>query len=523
VNATPTLSEEHLLSARKNTQSWLKKLGLSAQQLQHHGVWLHCSKTPLDLRDQASSPDLEPTTLWLIPKGERDAAALELVCSAIQALQCKSSLKAYWGACDARVVIRLLATIEENKNPVSQNNSSQRLRELAEDQPVVELVQEVFDAAQQRRASDIHIHASDAEFVIRYRCDGKLQAEERYPKDMFDAVVSRIKLIAGLDIAERRLPQDGRLTQRAGDQEVDVRVSVIPAEGGESIVLRLLPTQNTDRAGLSQLGMRQQDIERYSRWMNYPDGIILITGPTGSGKSTTLYATLMASDRFQERVMTVEDPVEYQIPAVTQFAVNAEIGFTFPAALRAMLRHDPDTIMIGEIRDVETARIAVQASLTGHRVYSSLHTNDTATAFMRLSDMGIEPFLVGATLRGVVAQRLIRVLCTHCKRPNNDMSVQIKANNLIVKGEHPLSLYQPVGCAHCNGTGYRGRTAVYELLECTDGIRRVLGRANASLEEIRNNVQAGFTSLMQDALRKAAVGITSAEEAFALARPDEII
>jgi general secretion pathway protein E len=519
VNATKQFSEEQLMLSRHHTQTWLNILGISTQQLQHHGVWLHASTTPI----QAESLEKQVgATVWLIPKEHRDLAALELVESALNRSQYAERAAIGWGTCEARVVTRLLATLGDARALRSINHSSQRLRELAEDQPVVELVQEVFQAAQQRRASDVHLHASDAEFSIRYRCDGRLTAEERYPKDMFDAVVSRIKLISGLDIAERRLPQDGRLTQRINDEDVDVRVSVIPAEGGESIVMRLLPTQNADRAKLTKLGMHESDVARYQKWMGMPDGIVLITGPTGSGKSTTLYATLMASDRAQERVMTVEDPVEYQMEGVTQFPVNAEIGFTFPAALRAILRHDPDTIMIGEIRDVETARIAVQASLTGHRVYSSLHTNDTATAFMRLSDMGVEPFLVGATLRGVVAQRLVRVLCNSCKVPNTDMAKELRVSKYSVGQKSAPRLYQPVGCPSCNGTGYQGRTAVYELLECTDGIRQVLGKSNASLEQIRANVQPGFTSLMQDALRKAMEGITSADEAFALARPDEL-
>ena len=286
-------------------------------------------------------------------------------------------------------------------------DGNEDLRKLAEDAPVVELVNGVMARATDTRASDIHIEPEELGFIVRYRIDGILHSTEHYPRERFDAVVSRIKLISGLDIAERRLPQDGRFSTRSSGVDIDVRVSVIPGVQGESLVLRLLPNMQGKRFDLNNIGMEADHLVIYKHWMAQPDGIVLVTGPTGSGKSTTLYATLVACDTEHERILTVEDPVEYQIPGVTQFQVHPDIGFTFPTALRSILRHDPDTIMIGEIRDVETARIAVQASLTGHRVFSTLHTNDSPTAFLRLADMGVESFLVGATVRGVVDRKSV--------------------------------------------------------------------------------------------------------------------
>ena len=410
--------------------------------------------------------------------------------------------------------------------PVRMGDGHEDLRKLAEDAPVVELVNGVMARATDTRASDVHIEPEEFGFTVRYRIDGRLHAAEQYPRERFDAVVSRIKLISGLDIAERRLPQDGRFSIRTSGVDTDVRVSVIPGVLGESLVLRLLPNTQNTRYDLNNIGIEPDHLALYRGWMAQPDGIILVTGPTGSGKSTTLYATLVACDTEHERVLTVEDPVEYQIPGVTQFQVHPDIGFTFPAALRSILRHDPDTIMIGEIRDVETARIAVQASLTGHRVFSTLHTNDTATAFLRLADMGVESFLVGATVRGVVAQRLVRRLCNHCAQPLTDVSrvpgaVLARLERL---GGHtaPPAFRAAVGCPECNHTGYRGRIAIYELLAATPDLRAVLNQPSPSLQSLMQAAPANFRSLLDDALLKAAQGITCLEEVFAMAGGGEL-
>lgn len=405
-------------------------------------------------------------------------------------------------------------------------SAGQDLRKLAEDAPIVELVNGVMARATDTRASDVHIEPEESGFIVRYRIDGSLNLSENYPRERFDAVVSRIKLISGLDIAERRLPQDGRFSIRTSGVDTDVRVSVIPGVRGESLVLRLLPNTQTTRFDLSNLGIENDHLSLYRSWITEPDGIVLVTGPTGSGKSTTLYATLMACDTEHERVLTVEDPVEYQIPGVTQFQVHADIGFTFPAALRSILRHDPDTIMIGEIRDTETARIAVQSSLTGHRVFSTLHTNDSATAFLRLADMGVEPFLVGSTVRGVVAQRLVRRLCNDCAQPIADshliphaVTERLKTLPELIHGP---TFRRPVGCAQCNHTGYRGRIAVYELLAATDALRSALHQPSPSLDSLMRAAPADFRSLRDDALLKAARGITSLEEVYAMAGGNDL-
>lgn len=406
------------------------------------------------------------------------------------------------------------------------NQAGDDLRKLAEDAPVVELVNGVMARATDTRASDVHIEPEEAGFIVRYRIDGTLHATEQYPRERFDAVVSRIKLISGLDIAERRLPQDGRFSIRTAGIDTDVRVSVIPSVQGESLVLRLLPNTQSTRFDLNNLGIELDHLALYRSWMAQPDGIVLVTGPTGSGKSTTLYATLIACDTAHERVLTVEDPVEYQIPGVTQFQVHPDIGFTFPAALRSILRHDPDTIMIGEIRDVETARIAVQSSLTGHRVFSTLHTNDSATAFLRLADMGVEPFLVGATVRGVVAQRLVRRLCNACAKPHHAADL---IPNAVTKrlSELPFpdliaTFREPVGCPQCNQTGYKGRIAVYELLGASDALRSALNQTSPSLDSLLKACPANFRTLRDDALLKAAKGITSLEEVYAMAGGNEL-
>jgi general secretion pathway protein E len=425
---------------------------------------------------------------------------------------------------DYRLYLIAARDLERTLGQLSRRNENQEaqvdLRKLAEDAPVVELVNGVLARATDTRASDIHFEPEEFGFTVRYRIDGQLQAAEHYPRERFDAVVSRIKLISGLDIAERRLPQDGRFSSRMASVETDVRVSVIPGVQGESLVLRLLPNMQGKRFDLDNIGMEHDHLAMYRRWMSQPDGIILVTGPTGSGKSTTLYATLTACDTEHERILTVEDPVEYQIPGVTQFQVHPDIGFTFPSALRSILRHDPDTIMIGEIRDVETAGIAVQASLTGHRVFSTLHTNDSPTAFLRLADMGIEPFLVGATVRGVIAQRLVRRLCPACAQalPARQVPVAV-LENLARLGvaQDTLRFRTPQGCEACSHTGYKGRIAIYELLEATDALRSTLNQASPSLSALMQAANPDFRYLREDGLLKAARGVTSLAEVFLIA------
>lgn len=397
-----------------------------------------------------------------------------------------------------------LAAVVHRQNGEGAEPSSAHLRELAEEAPVVEYVNGLIAKAVDERASDLHVEPGEAGFAVRLRVDGVMHDLQRMPRQQFDAVVSRIKLISGLDIAERRLPQDGRFSTRASGVELDLRVSVIPTVHGESIVLRFLP-KNTARLTLESIGMQTDDLTRLHEWLRMPNGIVLVTGPTGSGKSTTLYASLEVARDGERKIVTVEDPVEYHLPDVTQIQVQAEIGFTFAQALRVVLRHDPDIILVGEIRDAETASIAVQAALTGHLVLASLHTNDAAGAIPRLIDMGAEPFLISATLRGVIAQRLVRRLCPRCSAPDEGRWSEMSG---LVSGKPDFR--RPVGCAACGGSGYRGRTGIYEFIQVDESsrqlIRAVAEGGTAQLESLR------IRTMLQDGTQKAAEGITSMDE-----------
>jgi general secretion pathway protein E len=384
------------------------------------------------------------------------------------------------------------------------------LRELAEEAPVVELVQNLLSQAFNERASDIHVEPEERSFHARFRIDGVLQNRLTLPRERFDAVASRVKLISGMDIAERRLPQDGRLTVRIGGEDVDVRVASLPGSWGESLVLRLLPKRRTNFR-LGALGMASDDLERYRAAAREPHGITLVTGPTGSGKSTTLYATLEEINDGSCKIVTVEEPIEYNIPGITQVHAQAEIGYTFARALRAILRQDPDKIMIGEIRDLETAGIAVQAALTGHMVFSTLHTNDAASSFTRLIDMGVEPFLVAASVRAVMAQRLVRRLCSICAVPDAAPDAIAAALTRLAAAETG-DWRRPVGCATCFGTGYKGRLGIYELIIVTPDLHdAILDRAPATdiAAAARRN---GSRTLREDGLLKASRGETSIEE-----------
>ncbi|MBP6798116.1 MAG: type II/IV secretion system protein [Luteimonas sp.] len=385
------------------------------------------------------------------------------------------------------------------------------LRELAEEAPVIELVNNIFAQAMDLRASDIHIEPEAHACQVRMRLDGILHTRMTLPAGRFAAIASRVKLISGMDIAERRLPQDGRLSVRVSGQEVDVRASAVPAVHGESIVLRLLPKERQDLS-LERLGFSPRDLTLFRVWAREPHGIVLVTGPTGSGKSTTLYATLEEMNERDRKMITVEDPVEYEVEGVTQIQTNAEIGYTFARALRAILRQDPDVIMIGEIRDLETAEIAVQSALTGHLVLSTLHTNDAVSAFTRLVDMGVEPFLVATSVRAVQAQRLVRRLCAHCSRPTEVLPA---AGRLVERFAEPgvtADWRTPVGCPRCQGTGYRGRVGIYELVDVTPEMQELI-IASATAEKMRALATAqGGRTLREDGLLKAMSGLTSVEE-----------
>ena len=395
------------------------------------------------------------------------------------------------------------------------------LRELAEEAPVVELVSNTMAQAVNENASDIHVEPREHEFDIRYRVDGVLQNRLTLPRSRFDAVASRIKLISGLDIAERRLPQDGRIGMRISGKELDIRVSCLPGVWGESIVMRLLLKEQKDFS-LARIGMARDHLEIFSKLAQEPYGIILVTGPTGSGKSTTLKATLEHIKDGKRKIITVEDPVEYNVPGVTQVQTKSEIGYTFARALRSILRQDPDVIMIGEIRDLETAQIAVQASLTGHMVFSTLHTNDSLSAFTRLTDMGLEPFLVSSSVREVMAQRLVRRLCPHCHEPHEPpLGIREKCDELQRQFPHLFvsapQWFGPKGCPKCQNAGYSGRLGIYEVAVLNDELADAVlhQRSLHDMQRIARN--GGFRDLLEDGLLKAWQGETSVAEVLRVA------
>lgn len=392
-------------------------------------------------------------------------------------------------------------------------DDSQTLKSLIEEAPVVELVNNLLAQAVDSGASDIHVEPEETRFTVRMRVDGVLHTRMVQPFERYPAVASRIKLIAGLDIAEKRLPQDGRITLRLSGKDMDIRVSSAPGVFGESIVMRLLP-KNRGELSLNGLGFEPDHLELLNQWLGFPNGIVLVTGPTGSGKSTTLYAALAEIRDGSNKIITVEDPVEYQVPGVTQIQAHAEIGYTFSRALRAILRQDPDTIMIGEIRDLDTAQIAIQSALTGHLVLSTLHTNDAASAFTRLVDMGLEPFLVAASVRGVQAQRLVRKLCQHCAVIDDD---PVLPAEWLALGREAHSWRRPGGCAHCHQTGYRGRMGIYELVPLTGALQQLVNR-QAPLQEMKALIKKqGHRGLLEDGLIKASKGLTSIEEVMRVA------
>ncbi len=394
-------------------------------------------------------------------------------------------------------------------------DDSQTLKSLIEEAPVVELVNNLLSQAVDSGASDIHVEPEETRFTVRMRVDGVLHTRMVQPFERYPAVGSRIKLIAGLDIAEKRLPQDGRITLRLSGQEMDIRVSTAPGVFGESIVMRLLP-KNRGTLSLAGLGFAPGHLALLRQWLAFPNGIVLVTGPTGSGKSTTLYSALEEMRDGSNKIITVEDPVEYQVPGVTQIQAHVEIGYTFARALRAILRQDPDTIMIGEIRDLDTAQIAIQSALTGHLVLSTLHTNDAASAFTRLIDMGLEPFLVAASVRGVQAQRLVRKLCEHCAEA--DASPVLPAAWAELASTVPDARWKRAcGCTRCHQTGYRGRMGIYELVPMSPALQQLI-TAQAPLQEIKTLLRRqGHQGLLEDGLIKASQGLTSIEEVMRVA------
>lgn len=382
--------------------------------------------------------------------------------------------------------------------------------------PVPQLVDALLEQALQERASDIHIEPATQGLRVRFRIDGMLREKELLPLEMQAAVLSRIKLLSALDIAEKRLPQDGRWRVQKENQDVDVRVSTLPVQGGEKAVLRILPFRGM-RQNIETLGFSKDALQRYRLLYQKPQGIILICGPTGSGKTTTLYATLAELNRPESNLVSIEDPVELQLAGMNQVQVNAKAGLTFATALRAILRQDPNIIMVGEIRDAETADAAVRAAMTGHLVFSTLHTNDAAGAVARLLDLGVPPFLVATSLLGVVAQRLVRLVCQECRQSYRP--AEHTAEEMLLKDvpEGKRSFVKGCGCAACGQTGYRGRQAIYEVMPVTSRLRQLIQEKAAAYEIAAAAREEGMHTMSEDGVAKAAAGLTSLSEVVRVA------
>lgn len=383
------------------------------------------------------------------------------------------------------------------------------LKDLASEAPIIKLVNLFITKAVESRASDIHIESFEDELKVRYRIDGVLHDVESTPRNLQAAIISRVKIMAKLNIAERRLPQDGRIRLKVGEREVDLRVSTIPVIYGESVVMRILHKEGIV-IDLNLLGFPPDTLSGFNRLIKKPNGIILVTGPTGSGKTTTLYGALDKINSPDKKIITVEDPVEYQLKGVNQIQMKPQIGLNFANTLRHIVRQDPDIIMIGEIRDLETAEVAIQSALTGHLVFSTLHTNDAPSALTRLLDMGVESFLLSSTVRGILAQRLVRVICPECKEP--DLSIADKEELKMLGTGNSITLYIGKGCEKCAYTGYYGRAGIFELLEVNDGIRKLILK-NSDSNQIREIArQNGMKTLLEDGIEKVRTGMTTLSE-----------
>lgn len=379
------------------------------------------------------------------------------------------------------------------------------------DAPIIKLVSLIILEAFRNRASDIHLEPLEKRFRVRYRIDGVLHEVDSPPKRLQPAILSRVKIMANMKISEKRIPQDGRIQVNVKGRELDLRVSTVPANHGETIVMRILDKQSLS-LGLPKLGFFSDDQQLFEKMIGLPDGILLVTGPTGSGKTTTLYACLGEINKPDRKIITVEDPVEYQMSGINQVQVREDIGMTFSAALRSILRQAPNIVMIGEIRDRETANIATEASLTGHLVFSTLHTNDAPSAVTRLLDIGVKPFLVASSLRAVIAQRLVRTICDECKEPHEPTQAELKLLGPVAQQLSTTELVKGRGCKKCSLTGYKGRKGIFEIFRVSDEIQRMIFEKVSSSELRERAREMGMRTLREDGLRKVTAGVTTIEE-----------
>ena len=431
---------------------------------------------------------------------------VEFVCSSPDSIQ--AALVKYYGSEDDAVA----ALGNEIGAETGGASDGAAEAEPGDDTPVIKMVKMLLVEAHKMRASDIHLEPLEKRFRVRFRIDGVLHEIQNPPKKLQSAIISRIKIMTGsMSIAEKRLPQDGRIQVNMGKNSIDLRVSTVPTSHGESIVMRILDKSSLV-LGMPELGFLSDDQEVFERLLQLPDGILLVTGPTGSGKSTTLYACLNYINKPDRKIITVEDPVEYQMTGINQVQVNADIGMTFPAALRSMLRQAPNIIMIGEIRDAETANIAINASLTGHLVFSTLHTNDAPGAVARLVDIGVPPFLVSSSVRAIIAQRLVRRLCPKCKQPHQLNEVEMRSLRIDASQLGDTSVMRPVGCEACRFLGYKGRMGIFEIFLVDDEVRHMMNERASTIQLRKRARELGMRTLREDGVRKVLSGMTSAEE-----------
>jgi type IV pilus assembly protein PilB len=454
----------------------------------------------------------EPANVFLLEEIER-LSGYQVQVVAATARDIKSTLQAYLPNDKVFVIDDIIEEVEPGEFTLIEQPVADivNLEAAAGDSPVIKLVNYIIYNAVKDSASDIHVEPGDNMLRIRYRIDGCLTEKMRPPHQMHAAVASRIKIMAGLDISERRLPQDGGIHVMMDKRPIDLRVSTMPGKHGEKVVIRVIDNEKAS-VNLEKLGFGYDTLKAWRKLINLPNGIVLVTGPTGSGKSTTLYASLQELNHGEVNICTVEDPIEYALSGVNQFQVNEKAGFTFASALRSLLRQDPDILMIGEVRDIETAKLATQAALTGHLVLSTLHTNDAAAAITRLYNLGIEPYLVGATVVGVMAQRLVRKLCQHCKEAyqpgmNEKRQIERLAGNID-------TLYKAKGCSRCRNLGFSGRIGIYELLVPDDSMIELISQG-AALNDLRDIARKqGMTPLRGDGMEKVKAGITTLEEIY---------
>ena len=416
------------------------------------------------------------------------------------------ALDKYYGQSE---VTSALEAYAKEKNLVGDDELEAAAAEDVNSSPIVVMVKEMIDAAVRQRASDIHIEALERKVRVRYRIDGALYERGKYEIALLPAIVARIKIIGGMDISEKRKPQDGRITQIVDRMEYDIRVSVLPTVYGEKVVMRLTSKTNLTREK-SQLGLKPRELTRFDHILAHPHGILLVTGPTGSGKSTTLYTALSELNKEDVNIITVEDPVEANIDGINQVQVNNKAELTFASALRSILRQDPDIIMIGEIRDQETASIAVQASITGHLVVSTLHTNSSASTITRLEDMGIESYLIADSVIGVIAQRLVRRLCPACKQPR--IATEQEKEIMGIKCSEQITMYKPCGCSQCDHTGYKGRIGVYEIMTVTPELKKIISNRGGAEKIKEQALKEGMNTLHMSATEYVLEGMTSYEE-----------